>query len=361
VRIAFVNSAWPPSWGGGEKWTVEAAEWFREREDEVCVVGRPQSKLVAAARGRNLPVHEHRFGGDFDPLAILRARKLIKNIVPDLVVVNFNKEAWQFGLAVKRLKIPVVARHGFPLLRNSLHHHQLVEKVLTRLVVNARSIRDHYEKLGFNVVNMPVIHNGVKVLPQRKGELRKRFAIMDSVPLMVAAGRIESQKRFDRVIDITQALLPSHPNLKVLIAGEGQLRAELEQDVSRRGLTGCICFTGFIPDLPEIIGDADLFLLTSDDEGTPNVLLEAMAARVACIAFSVGAVPEIFAGELSQNSIPPGDTNAMTQRADELLKNRLLREQTAEQMHARAKNEFAFENSMQQFAELFDQLVHRKS
>jgi glycosyltransferase involved in cell wall biosynthesis len=340
---------------------VEAAEWFRERGDEILIIGRPQSKLVAAARGRNLPVQEQRFGGDFDPLAILKTRKLIKDFVPDLIVVNFNKEAWQFGLAARKLKIPVIARHGFPLLRNSLHHRQLVEKVLTRLVVNARSIRDHYKKLGFDVVNVPVIHNGVKFLPQRKGELRRRISTTASDPLVVAAGRVESQKRFDRVIEITQALLPVHPSLKVLIAGEGPLRAELEQDVHRRGLGGSIHFTGFIPDLPEIIGDADLFLLTSDEEGTPNVLLEAMAARVSCIAFAVGAVPEIFAGELFQYSIPPGDTNAMTQRADELLKNRLLREQTAEQMYARVGSAFSFENSMQQFAELFDHLVHRKS
>jgi glycosyltransferase involved in cell wall biosynthesis len=361
VRIFFVNSAWPASWGGGEKWTVEAAEWFRDRRDEICVIGRPQSKLLAAARGRNLPVHEHRFGGDFDPLAIVRARRLLREFSPDLIVVNFNKEAWQFGLAAKKLEIPVIARHGFPLLRNTMHHRRLVDKVISQLVVNARTIRDQYASLGFDMTDVPVIHNGVKFLPQRAGELRKRFAIANAAPLILAAGRIESQKRFDRVIDITQTLLSSHPNLRALIAGEGPLRAELEQEVHSRGFTESIRFTGFIPDLPEIIGDADLFLLTSDNEGTPNVLLEAMAARVACVGFAVGAVPEIFTGEFSPNSIPPGDVNAMTQRADELLKNRPLREQTAEQMHARAGNEFSFEHSMEQFAELFDHLVHRKS
>ena len=74
--MVFVNSAWPQSWGGGEKWTVEAAEWFQQRGDEICVIGRLHSKFIAAARGRDLPVLESRFGGDFDPLAMLRAKKI---------------------------------------------------------------------------------------------------------------------------------------------------------------------------------------------------------------------------------------------------------------------------------------------
>lgn len=357
MRIVFVNSAWPESWGGGEKWTVEAAEWFRERGDEVSVIGRAHSKLIAAAQKRNLSVVEHRFGGDFDPLTILKARQLLKEFDAELSVVNFNKEAWQFGLAAKTLKIPVVARHGFPLLRKSLHHRQLTRNVLTKLVVNAGIIKEQYAVLGFDTADITVIHNGVKFRSQRSGELRRRFGIASDDLLILAAGRVESQKRFDRIIPIVKTLLPAHPNLKTLIAGEGPLREYLEQDVRSHGLTEHIRFTGFIQALAENIGDADIFLLTSDEEGTPNVLLEAMAARVACVAFAVGAVPEILAGELAANAVLPSDVPTMIKRVEELLNDADLRDRIAGQMQLRTHSDFAFERSMQQFAELFDHTV----
>lgn len=357
MRIAFVNSAWQQSWGGGEKWTVEAAEWFRERGDEVLVIGRADSKLIAAAQDRILPVIEHRFGGDFDPFAILKARKLLKEFDAELAVVNFNREAWQFGLGAKTLKIPVVARHGFPLLRKSLHHRQLTRNVLTQLVVNARTIKERYTNLGFDTSRVEVIHNGVKFRSQRRGELRRRFGIATDDLLILAAGRVESQKRFDRIIPIVKTLFPAHPNLRILIAGEGPLRESLETQAKLQGLSEHIRFTGFIPDLSEIIGDADLFLLTSDDEGTPNVLLEAMAARVACVAFAVGAVPEILAGNLASNAVLPGDVPTMIKRVKELLDDADLRDRIAGQMQLRAHSDFAFERSMQQFAELFDHTV----
>ena len=193
-----MNSAWPPSWGGGEKWTVEAAEWFHERGNEVTVIGRPQSKLIAAARGRHLTVREHRFGGDLDPFAIRKARKILQDTRAELAVVNFNKEAWQFGRAALWLKIPVVARHGFPLFRQSRLHKWLAEHILTYLIVNARSIRDQYAEWGFDVSRVTVIHNGVNPLSQREGQLRQRFRIAENDLLILAAGRIEPQKRLDR-------------------------------------------------------------------------------------------------------------------------------------------------------------------
>lgn len=360
MNIVFVNSSWPQSWGGGEKWTVEAAQWFQQRGDEICVIGRPRSKLIAAAQGRNLKTIEYRFGGDFDPLAILKARKLLHEANAELAVVNFNKEAWQFGLASKRLKIPIIARHGFPLLRDTVHHRRLVQNVLTRLIVNARSIKDNYAHLGFDVSRVKVIHNGVQFLTQRQGELRRRFNIQPDEILILAAGRIESQKRFDRVIEIARVRVPVHPKLRFLIAGEGPMRESLEAEIRTHDLSDHVSFTGFIPDLAEIIGDADLFLLTSDDEGTPNVLLEAMAAGVPSLAFAVGAVPDIMTETLSSNCVAAGDVPAMAIRVRDLIEHPDWRKSTASGMRKRIQDNFTFEHSMQQYSEQFDQVLQER-
>ncbi len=356
-----MNSAWPASWGGGEKWTIEAADWFRAQAHDVLVVGRPVSKLVAAAQGRGLPALVCSFGGDFDPLAVRRARRILATFRAELVVVNFNKEAWQFGRAARRLSIPVIARHGFPLLRKRIHHRWLAQKVLTRIVVNARVIRDEYAALGIDVTRIPIIHNGVPFRPQEPGELRHRFNVSDSELLILSAGRIESQKRFDRIVEVASRVIPDFPRARFLIAGEGPDRAALESDVRSCGLHEHILFTGFLPDLAEIIGDADIFLLTSAQEGTPNVLLEAMAAGVPCVSSAVGSVPEIFTKELSDYAVIPGDVEAMTKRVRDLASSADLRRRLGTAMRERARTEFAFDKSMQEFEQLFEITLRRQS
>jgi glycosyltransferase involved in cell wall biosynthesis len=357
VRLALVNSAWPAMWGGGEKWTVEAARWLTERGHAVLVVGRPGSRLIAAARERQLSVVETAFGGDFDPLAAWRARKILAAHRAELAVVNFNKEAWQFGLAARSLGLPVVARHGFPLLHRGLHHRALLSLVLSRVVVNAASIRERYRKQGLPVAEMEVIHNGVLPVTPREGELRRRCGVAEDELLLLAAGRLESQKRFERLLDIARLLLPLQPRLRVLIAGEGPLKASLEAEAAARGLDRHVQCIGFLPDFAAVAGDADLFLLTSDDEGTPNALLEAMAAGVACVAFAVGAVPEILTGALAADAIAPGDTTAMAARAALLLGDPARRVLEAAAMQEHVARDFSFEQSMRRFETLFRQRI----
>ncbi|RPH95004.1 glycosyltransferase [candidate division KSB1 bacterium] len=357
MRLLMVNSAWPQSWGGGEKWFVEAVRWFSARGHDVRLVGRPHSRLCETARSLGFDVRETVFGGDFDPLAVLRAREIIAEFRPDLIVVNFNKEACQFGFAAKARHLPLVARHGFPLFKNRFHHRLLLKHFITRLIVNAADLREEYRRMGFPTDEVDVILNGTAVIEQRRGELRKRFQIAPDDLLILAAGRLESQKKFNRVIEIVEALLPGRPTLRCLIAGEGPLRDELESQIRAKDLSTHIRFAGFVHDLSSVCGDADLFLLTSDQEGTPNVLLEVMAAGVPCVSFAVGSVPEILTGNLSANVIEPGDVQAMTRWSAALLDNPELRAAMSRDERRKVESDLSLNASMSQYEKVFEKVI----
>jgi glycosyltransferase involved in cell wall biosynthesis len=359
VKLLLVNSAWPQSWGGGEKWTVEAADWFCAHGHEAVVVGRPDSRVTTAARERQLIAEETPFGGDFDPWAIRRAGALLKKHKPDAVLVNFNKEAWQFGFAGRLQKIPVLARHGLAIMSNRPHHRWLRRHLISRLVVNATSIRERYAQLGLDARGIEVIFNGAAARQQKSGELRGRLKIAAETKLVLAAGRIESQKRFDLLIDIASRLMAENIPAVFAIAGEGPLREDLEARVRSLDLCKQVMFAGFIGDLAEVIGDADLFLLTSEDEGTPNVLLEAMMAKVACLSFGVGSVPEILSDEHSVSVFPFGDTAAMADRAAMLLLNDVRRRTLAEVQHRHVLGHYSLDASMRRFEEILNQMRRR--
>jgi glycosyltransferase involved in cell wall biosynthesis len=116
---------------------------------------------------------------------------------------------------------------------------------------------------------------------------------------LLTAGRLTREKRFDRFISLVHQLRDTRGlNLRGWIAGptrgDQDLRPDLERQAAELGLrSDALRFLGSIPDMYSIYQQATIFVLTSEHEGTPNVLLEAMAAGLPVVATNAGGIPEI--------------------------------------------------------------------
>ena len=139
-------------------------------------------------------------------------------------------------------------------------------------------------------------------------------------PRLVAVGRLDRQKQFDHLIDAFAMLAGTFPALELWIWGEGPLRAELEQRAADYGLRARVFLPG-TTDAPwqEILA-GDVVAMTSSYEGFPNVMLEAMALGVPCVAYDCPSGPR----DLSEDGrfavlVPPGDRNALAASIAALL------------------------------------------
>jgi glycosyltransferase involved in cell wall biosynthesis len=123
---------------------------------------------------------------------------------------------------------------------------------------------------------------------------RARLGLSDDAVLVLGVGRLTPQKQFARFIDVI-AQVRRQREVRAVIAGKdfGYL-AELESQLARLGLQKEIRLLGEVSDARELICAADIFLLTSDYEGMPNVVLEAMAAEVPCVATRVNGVGDLI-------------------------------------------------------------------
>ncbi len=358
MNILLVNSAAPDLWGGGEKWFIDAAQWFQRHGQTAALAARPGSKLLARVHELKLETVPCRFGGDFDPLAMLRAREIIRATHADVVVTNFNKESWQFGVAGKTLGIPVVARHGFTLWSKKLRHKVLAQKILLRLIVNAERIRDAYAAIGVAPKDIVVIPNGVQAVPQQSGELRRKLGIGPNTLLLVAAGRLESQKRFDRLLDYAAAL-KQPAEFTLAIFGRGPLENELQARAIALGLQDKAVFRGFDPEFASLIGDADLFLLTSSEEGTPNVVLEAMSSGVPVLGFDVGSMNKLLSGELSEFLVPADNDEEFTRRLTQWAADPANLRSRRKAFQTRVETEFSFDHAMTQYLQALTEVTAR--
>jgi glycosyltransferase involved in cell wall biosynthesis len=113
-------------------------------------------------------------------------------------------------------------------------------------------------------------------------------------------------------------------NAHLLIVGEGPERARIEAAIQHLGLRGLVTLTGQVPSAEPYYGIADLAVLSSLSEGSPNALLEAMSARVPVAATAVGGIPEIVSDRESALLVPPRNPEALCQAMRELLANEAL-------------------------------------
>jgi glycosyltransferase involved in cell wall biosynthesis len=144
---------------------------------------------------------------------------------------------------------------------------------------------------------------------------------------LVSVGRLVQQKRFDRLLSLL-ARLRQQLSIPVTakIVGDGPLRPRLERKAAELGLwPDVVSFAGAVADINAVYQDADIFVLTSDWEGTPNVLLEAMASGLPVVATRVGGVPDIVEHGETGYLADPEDEASLAEALSALIGDAKLR------------------------------------
>lgn len=114
-------------------------------------------------------------------------------------------------------------------------------------------------------------------------------------PTLLAAGRLVPQKRMDRFLRLIHVMRSTtHSGVQGIIAGDGPLRDDLQRLAEELNLAGAVTFSGTVPDMRPLYEQADIFVLTSDHEGTPNVVMEAMASGLPVVATNAGGTSDLI-------------------------------------------------------------------
>ncbi len=143
---------------------------------------------------------------------------------------------------------------------------------------------------------------------------------------IVTAGRLVSQKNQKLLISAFSDVSKKHPEYKLIIYGEGPLRATLESQVAELGLEKSVLFPGNFSDLLEHIKNAAMFVMSSDFEGMPNALIEAMAIGLPCISTDCpcGGPRELIKDGQNGILIPVGDASRLAEAMEKLIEDDAL-------------------------------------
>ncbi|MDP3537315.1 MAG: glycosyltransferase family 4 protein [Azonexus sp.] len=202
-----------------------------------------------------------------------------------------------------------------------------------------------------------VMRNGVDLKrfhPLPQAEMRRELGI-DGSPLLVSVGYLIERKGHDIAIDALAKLLPTFPEARLLIIGEGPERKKLERQVSELGLENKVRFTGALPntELARWYSAADVLLLCSSREGWANVLLESMACGTPVIATNIWGTPEVVSTPVAGRLMASRDSTALVNCLHDLLSTPPSRD--AVRQHAEG---FSWHETSRAQLDLFSRIVN---
>jgi glycosyltransferase involved in cell wall biosynthesis len=167
--------------------------------------------------------------------------------------------------------------------------------------------------LGFDLSELNAITDRDRL------EARRALEIPHDACIVTTVGRLTAIKQHRLFLDVARLVARDNPRSLFLIAGDGELRADLERYARELGLGERVRFLGWRRDLAVLYAATDVFLLTSRNEGTPVALIESLAAGVAGVSTDVGGVRDVIDSEDVGLLAPSGDADALAQQVSTLL------------------------------------------
>ncbi len=346
--------------GGAEK-VVHALSHHRlDLSDEITVVafnGKPSSSFLRYDERISLRFLNENENPCSSPLRFVKRlhfiRKLVNDLRPDLIVSFLTKVNIAVLLATIGKHVPViVSERNNPKLQNTSF---VVPKLMRALYPVATSIvmqtKSASDTLPSRVRSKStVIPNAVAPIGPVQHQVR--FAKQ-----VVAVGRLTHQKGFDLLIEAFHHVVTRLPEAKLTIYGEGQDRQKLQSQISNLNLEANVTLAGVSAEPLSWINEGQIFALSSRFEGFPNVLLEAMNAGLAIVAFDCDWGPsDVIEDGVDGLLVSSGDIRAMSVALERVLTDSRLRDSLGK--HAVLKSKaFSFDTVFRQWDGVIERSV----
>ena len=306
MRVLYVDLEC--EWRGGQSQALLTLLGLRERELQVELVAARDSPLAMRSREAGVTVHEtKRFG--LRAHAAAKIHNLLAHQSFDLAHLNEPHAltaAWLAG-AHKKLPLLLSRRIGFPLRRGwaTRARYGAVE----RFVANSKNVAQSLIDCGIARERISVVNEGVEIpalpSPERRNTARSHWGVKKDEFLFGCVSVFVREKGQRHLIEALANVRELHPEARLLLAGDGQCRGELEALAKQLGQSEAVIFPGFVNDVAMVYDALDVFAFPSEFEGLGTALQTAMAAGLPSVSTSRGALAEVVDHERTALVVEP--------------------------------------------------------
>jgi len=295
-------------WRGGQSQALLMLHGLRERGNEVQLLAVRDSPLAKRVLEAGITVHQvPRFG--LRAWAARAIRSLIAQKQFELVHLNEPHALTAAWLARAHTRLPLLVsrRIGFPLQKNVVSRARYT--AVERFLANSEDVAQSLVDSGIAAERISIVNEGVEIFPLRTPEqrrtARKHWGVRENEFLFGCVGVFVPEKGQRHLLEALPLVRALHPEVRLLLAGDGPCRAGLEAHTKLHGQTEAVLFPGFIGDVEQVYAALDAFAFPSEFEGLGTALQAAMAAGLPCISTTRGALGEVVDGQRTALVVEP--------------------------------------------------------
>ncbi|MEA1948374.1 MAG: glycosyltransferase family 4 protein [Thermodesulfobacteriota bacterium] len=362
MKILHINTE--KTWRGGEQQTFNLLKDLKERNISSHLICQPGSPLGEKAKKAQIKTFPIAMRGEADPLACFRIRTLINRLRYDILHSHTSHAHTlaffsSIGTNVNRL---VTRRVDFSIFRHSFLKLSGIKYLYMAdfYIAISHKIKDVLVNDGIPSGRIFVVHSGIN--PNRfddtgKDYLIAEFNIKSSEQVVINVAHLAGHKGQRYLVQAIPLVLAKIPTARFFIVGGGELMDELRTLAASLGLKQELIFTGFRRDVGAFYQIADLFVMSSVQEGLGTAVLDALALGKPVVATKSGGIPEIIKNEDSGLLVPPADPKALSEGIIRMLTDDELAKRVSRTGKSVVKQKFTIDTMVDRNIDVYRQIL----
>lgn len=358
--------------GGAERLAVNLCIYHTAQTSPACLIyDSPSSTHYEQLLSKHqIPLYTVNKRRAYDVGVFVRLFRLVRTLAPDAAHLHISGINYIFPL-LPLLRLPSVytvhnvAEHDLHARRSG----RLVQYLAFRWrlggiqpVAISEQVRVSFRDL-YGWGELPVIWNGIPVAefapsPERRACWRVQEGFCDNDVLIVCVAGFRPQKNLELLLRAFGSL--DCKSVRLLLVGAGEQEAQLRALTQELNVSERVHFLGTRSDIPEILNACDLFALSSDWEGTPMAIMEAMASGLPIVSTAVGGVPELVQHGTAGLLTPKGDERALREALSQLAADAALRQRMGNAARRFAVEHFDIRKTIEAYEQLYTQISSRR-
>jgi glycosyltransferase involved in cell wall biosynthesis len=370
-------------WRGGQEQALLLMTGLKRRGHGTELLAVRDSAVALRAQAAGIRLHA--IGGSARQIgAARRLREVLPQKRFDVLYANEAHALTAAWLAGSHRQLPLVAarRVVFPLSPSPFALRRY--RAAARILAISQAVRNQLLAAGLDATRIEVVPDGVEipgpVTPQARENARKRWGFRTEETVVECVGALTAEKGHALLIEAFAKLRQEAPNCadsaaasapstnrtsscttpgnyRLLIAGEGPLRAQLERQTREAGLQSAILFAGFVPDVEFVYAAGDLFVFPSLQEGAGSSLLRAMAYGLPVLAVARGGIAEIIEDGRNGVLVREVTAEALVRAAARMLRDSELRERISRAARVTVASRYSVDRMVDETARIFEELL----
>jgi glycosyltransferase involved in cell wall biosynthesis len=347
---------------GGPQQVIFLLGALINRGHDCVLVCPPGSGVDSAARAAGIPVRNLFCAGDLDLPFAYRLTQYLQTLQPDLVHCHSRRGADMLGgLAASFADIPAVVSRRVDNTEMRLMaalRYRPFKKIIAISETIAGVLRDHEVEAARIEVIRSAVDTGRFAEPADRAGFRAEFGIPDDSIVIAAAGQLIPRKGHRYLLQVVAGLKHSHPQMRLVIFGEGYLNNQLRAQAASLGLGDIAQFAGFRDDLDDYMSCFDIFAHPALAEGLGVATLKAAAAGVPVVGFDAGGLPEAVIDGETGILVSAGNVQELQDAIVSLIEQDDLRQRMGSAGRQRMQNEFSIDTMADKHVALYESILN---